>query len=136
MNGTLTIKESAMIKLYCPICECEREITPIQKEETYFVKKEPITILTTVCPCPVCGEKIMTMKYDDENLRQAYRIYRQRHNLLQPEEIKAIREQSGLSQKAFAEKLGVRENVISRCERGALQTEALNGLLVALQKRN
>lgn len=27
-----------MIKLYCPICECEREITPIQKEETYPVK--------------------------------------------------------------------------------------------------
>lgn len=24
-----------MIKLYCPICECEREITPILKEETY-----------------------------------------------------------------------------------------------------
>lgn len=78
----------------------------------------------------------MTMEYDDENLRQAYRIYRQRHDLLQPEEIKAIREQSGLSQKAFAEKLGVRENVIARCERGALQTEALNDLLVALQKRN
>lgn len=125
-----------MIKLCCPICECEREITPILKEETYFVKKEPITIITAVCPCPVCGEDIMTTKYDDENLRQAYRVYRQRHNLLHPEEIKAIREQSGLSQKAFAEKLGVRENVISRCERGALQTEALNGLLVALQKRN
>ena len=78
----------------------------------------------------------MTMEYDDENLRQAYRIYRQRHNLLQSEEIKAIREQSGLSQKAFAEKLGVRENAITRCERGALQTEALNDLLVALQKRN
>lgn len=125
-----------MIKLYCPICECEREITPIQKEETYPVKGEPITIIATVCPCPVCDEEIMTMEYDDENLRQAYRIYRQRHNLLQSEEIKAIREQSGLSQKAFAEKLGVCENVIARCERGALQTEALNDLLVALQKRN
>lgn len=125
-----------MIKLYCPICECEREITPVQKKETYYVKHEPITITATVCPCPVCGEEIMTMEYDNENLRQAYRIYRQRHNLLQSEEIKAIREQSGLSQKAFADKLGVRENVIARCERGALQTEALNDLLVALQKRN
>lgn len=106
-----------MIKLYCPICECEREITPIQKEETYPVKGEPITIIATVCPCPVCGEEIMTMEYDDENLRQAYRIYRQCHNLLQSEEIKAIREQSGLSLDDLLEKKDGQEFKVICCNK-------------------
>lgn len=111
---------------YCPTCKCEQEILLVQKEETYPVKGEPITINATVCTCVHCGEEIMTEEYDDDNLRKAYAKYRSRHGLLQPEEIKAIREQYGVSQVAFARIIGVDDKAIARYENGSLQDEATN----------
>lgn len=112
--------------MYCPTCECEQEILLVQKEETYPVKGEPITINATVCTCAHCGEEIMSIEYDDGNLRKAYAKYRSRHGLLQPEEIKAIREQYGVSQVEFARIIGVDDNAIARYENGSLQDEAAN----------
>lgn len=112
--------------MYCPACEREREIFLIRKEETYPVKGEPITINATVCTCAHCGEEIMSIEYDDDNLRKAYAKYRSLHGLLQPEEIKAIREQYGVSQVAFARIIGVDDNAIARYENGSLQDDATN----------
>lgn len=112
--------------MYCPACECEQEILLVQKEETYPVKGELITVRATVCTCAHCGEKIMSFEYDDDNLRKAYAKYRSLHGLLQPEEIKAIREQYGVSQVAFARIIGVDDNAIARYENGSLQDEAAN----------
>lgn len=72
----------ATIRAYCPRCRCEQEILVIQKEETYPVKGEPITIAANVCICTHCCEEIMTLEYDDDNLRRAYAIYQKRHGHL------------------------------------------------------
>ena len=112
--------------MYCPACKREREIFLIRKDETYPVKGEPTTINAIVCTCAHCGEEIMSVEYDDDNLRKAYAKYRSLHGLLQPEEIKAIREQYGVSQVAFARIIGVDDNAIARCENGSLQDEATN----------
>lgn len=123
--------------MYCPTCECEQEILLIQKEETYPVKGEPITINATVCTCAHCGEEIMSIEYDDDNLRKAYATYRNIHGLLQPEEIKAIREQYGVSQVAFARIIGVDDKAIARYENGSLQDEAANTrIMLARDYRN
>ena len=115
---------------YCPTCECEQEILLVQKEETYPVKGESTTINAIVCTCAHCGEEIMSFEYDDDNLRKAYAKYRSRHGLLQPEEIKAIREQYGVSQVTFARIIGVGDKTIARYENGSLQDEAINNLIV------
>lgn len=70
------------MRKYCPRCGCEHETAVIQKEETYPVKGEPITIVANVCICAHCGEEIMTVEYDDENLLRAYAIYCKRHGHL------------------------------------------------------
>lgn len=118
------------MKKYCPVCGCEQEIKLIQKEETYPVKGEPITIIANVCVCEECGEEIMSIRYDDENLRRAYEQYRIRHGLLQPHEIKAIREKYGISQVSFARIIGVGDKTVARYENGSLQDEAINNLIV------
>lgn len=117
--------------MYCPTCECEQEILLVQKEETYPVKGEPITINATVCTCAHCGEEIMSIEYDDGNLRKAYAKYRSRHGLLQPEEIKAIREQYGVSQVVFARMVEEEDNAIARYENGSLQTKAANDRIMS-----
>lgn len=121
--------------MYCPTCECEQEILLVQKEETYPVKGEPITINATVYTCAHCGEEIMSIEYDDGNLRKAYAKYRSRHGLLQPEEIKAIREQYGVSQVEFARIIGVDDNAIARYENGSLQDEAANTQILLARDR-
>lgn len=119
---------------YCPVCNREQDILLIQKEETYPVKGEPTTINAIVCTCAHCGEEIMTEEYDDDNLRKAYAKYRTRHGLLQPEEIKAIRESYGVSQVAFARMVGENDNAIARYENGSLQTKAANDRIMLARK--
>ena len=119
---------------YCPVCNCEQEVLLVQKRETYPVKGEPTTINAIVCTCAHCGEEIMTEEYDDDNLRKAYAKYRSRHGLLQPEEIKAIREQYGVSQVAFARIIGVDDNAIARYENGSLQTKTDNDRIMLARK--
>lgn len=118
------------MKYYCPACESEQETLVIQKQETYPVKGEPTPIQANVCTCAKCGEEIMTLQYDDDNLRRAYAKYRSRHGLLQPEEIKAIREQYEVSQITFARIIGVGDKTIARYENGSLQDEAINNLIL------
>lgn len=120
--------------MYCPTCECEREVFFVQEDETYPVKGEPITIRAAFFRCVHCGEDIMS-KYDDDNLRKAYAKYRNIHGLLQPEEIKTIREQYGVSQVEFARIIGVDDNAIARYENGSLQDEAANTQILLARDR-
>lgn len=118
------------MKQYCPVCGCEQEMKLVQKEETYKVKEACITIPATVCTCSACAEELMSVEHDDENLRKAYAQYRELHGLLQPHEIKAIRDQYGVSQVTFARILGVGDKTIARYENGSLQDEAINNLIL------
>lgn len=121
--------------MYCPACKREREIFLIRKDETYPVKGEPITVCATVCLCAYCGKEVMSPEYDDDNLRKAYAKYRSLHGLLQPEEIKAIREQYGVSQVAFARIIGVDDKAIACYENGSLQDEATNDRIILARDR-
>ena len=76
---------------------------------------------------------IVTFDYDDDNLRKAYAKYRSTHGLLQPDEIKTIREQYGVSQVTFARIIGVGDKTIARYENGSLQDEAINNLIMLAQ---
>lgn len=118
------------MKQYCPVCGNEQEVKLVKKEETYPVKGEQITIQATVCTCAQCGEELMSFEYDDDNLRKAYAEYRTRHGLLQPHEIKAIREKYGISQVNFARIIGVGDKTVARYENGSLQDEAINNLIM------
>ena len=101
------------------------------------MRGEPFTIDVTVCTRAHCGEEIMTEEYDDDNLRKAYAKYRTRHGLLQPEEIKAIREQYGVSQIALARMVGEDDKAIARYESGSLQTKAANDrIMLARDHKN
>ena len=104
------------MKKYCEECKREVETNIITQKESYIV----------------CGEEIEVL--DNKTLLAAYNKYRKKHKLLLPEEIKKIREQYGLSQRAFAKLLNWGDKTICRYENGSIQDKAHNSLLLFLRE--
>jgi len=115
--------------MLCPTCMKDREFEIRKEMETYPVKGESITIEADVTYCNVCGEQIWNQELDDGNIMSAFRAFREKNKLLQPEEIRSIREKYDLTQVAFAQILGLGEKTIARYETGSLQDAAPNTLI-------
>ena len=88
--------------------------------ETFHVRGIDITITSPARICENCGEIIFDEVLDDEKLKLVYRAYREQKGLLQPEEIRAIREKRNLTQEEFSKLLGFN---VARYENGSLQSE-------------
>ena len=122
------------MKKYCEECGKEVETKIITKMESYDVCGEQIEVEADIMVCEECGEEFYCEQLDNETLVNVYNKYRKKHKLLLPEEIKAIREQYGLSQRSFAKLLNWGDKTIYRYENGAIQDKAHNSLLLFLKK--
>ena len=87
-----------------------------------------------VLVCAECEEELYCEELDNATLTRAYNVYRRRHRLLFPDEIKKIREQYGLSQRGFAKLLNWGDKTICRYENGSIQDKAHNSLLLFLRE--
>ena len=116
-------------------CEyCNKFVnTHIQEySDTIEVKGVPISITAEGAFCDECNERLFDRELDNNALLTAYRLYREQKGLLQPEEIKAIREKYNLSQIAFSRLLGFGDKTITRYERGSLQDESPDTLIASV----
>ncbi len=106
--------------------KCMRECEPIiiAKRETFPVRGEDVEVDTRVGLCPDCGEEVSVERLDDEALKSAFLAYRHRHRLLAPNEMRTIRAQYNLGQRAFSLLLGWGELTLHRYESGSLQDAA------------
>ena len=122
-----------MQKEFCLNCDYEDELLPIRELAIYLVRGEEIEVTQEYYKCPICGESFINSRGHDM-FNEAYRKYRQRHGMLQPEEIRQLREQYGLTQKELAMLLGWKENNINRYENGSLQKKSEDKLLKYIRK--
>lgn len=111
-----------MDKVLCSECMQLTDYELMPKRETFEIRGEQVTVDTQVAICRACGEEIGIAEVDDVTFSAAYNVYRARHDLLQPEQIRAIRSKYGLGQKAFARLLGWGEVTLARYESGSLQS--------------
>jgi putative zinc finger/helix-turn-helix YgiT family protein len=93
------------------------------------VRGESFRVEVVAEVCDHCGEVVM-----DDAQADAYSIasadaYRRAHGLLTTHELKAARKRLGLSQRAFAARLGVGVNSVKRWEGGAIQDESSDRLI-------
>jgi len=112
------------MKKICPSCENEREVDLIRTNEVIDIKGESIEIDVEYLKCKTCGEEFEDPRVEKDPLDDAYREYRRRHEMTQPEEIKALRKRYGLTQTELAKLLGWGGATLSRYENGALQDDA------------
>src|SRR4030042_3509419 len=79
-------KEGWKMKGICPNCEKETELELIQKVEEIKVRGEVIKVDVKYYKCKSCGEEFEDPRSDEDPLDKAYREYRRRHGMMQPEE--------------------------------------------------
>jgi putative zinc finger/helix-turn-helix YgiT family protein len=125
----ITFKGISKIKKECPVCENERELVYGEAKEVLKVRGEEIEVITKVHYCPDGNHYFYTAEDEEAKFQSAYYEYRKRKGLLQPEEIRQIREQYGLTQRNFALLLGWGEITIHRYESGAIQDDVHNDIL-------
>lgn len=105
----------------------------VERSEIYNVKGEPVTVLANVRVCPICGKDISDEVLDNAALQSAFDVYRRKHNIIFPAEIRALRELYGISQRGLGTVLDWGPITIHRYEAGSLPDESHNQVLRFLQ---
>ena len=125
------------MKGICPNCEKERDLELVHTTEDVEVRGEHIEVDVEYYKCLSCGEEFEDPHSDDDPLDKAYKEYRRRRGMIQPEEIRSLRKRYGLTQNEVAKLLGWGATTLSRYENGALQDEAHEKTLrLAMEPRN
>ncbi len=120
-------------KHLCGKCDFVEDTKIENRLEFIPVKGENTEVNSSVRICSKCGEDIFDDELENNNLTFAYDIYRRKHSILFPEQIKAIREKYSLTQQNLARLLGWGEVTLSRYENGSLPEESHNNLLKLIQ---
>lgn len=124
------------MKGICPSCEKVSELEHVREREVVDVRGEAIDVEVEFFKCTECGEGFENTRGSD-SLALAYREYRKRHDMLQPEQIREWRKKYGLTQKELGQLLGWGGVTLSRYETGALQVEAHEKILrLAMEPHN
>ncbi|MCL4796906.1 MAG: type II toxin-antitoxin system MqsA family antitoxin [Bryobacteraceae bacterium] len=93
------------------------------------VRGESFRVQVEAEVCDHCGETVLTDAQADAYSIASADAYRRAHGLLTTDEFKAARKRLGLSQRAFACRLGVGVNSVKRWEAGAIQDESSDRLI-------
>jgi putative zinc finger/helix-turn-helix YgiT family protein len=123
------------LKRFCPECMEETDCISVRFIEEFNVRGENIKAEVDRLKCNNCLNVFPASNDEEERIyRKVYSEYRSRKNLLQPDEIIALRKKYGLSQRQFAKILGWSHATLSRYESGALQSKSHNDELMMLQE--
>ena len=117
------------MKDYCPLCGKLANQNVIKEVTSLNIRGEAISVEIEYTVCEACGEDYETPHEGYDPLDAAYREYRRRNGMLQPEEIKQYRKTLGLTQVEFSKKLGIGYATLNRYENGALQSPAHDKLI-------
>ncbi|HEY2839410.1 MAG TPA: type II TA system antitoxin MqsA family protein [Pirellulales bacterium] len=120
---------------FCVACGHDTDIRRETERTEYLVRGEAIAVDVTVRVCPSCGVKEIDTSLGDP-VEFAFREYRTRHGLLQPEEIRQIRERCGASQLSLATLLGMSQATLNRYEGGSIQEATHDNVLRACRDAN
>lgn len=100
----------------------------IEREETFQVKDEIISATVRV-KVDENDEKLYDPILEQESDLVFFKKYREIKNLLQPDEIKSIRDFYGFTQRTLAVILGWGDKTLTRYENGSVQDESHNRFL-------
>ena len=111
------------MRVYCPYCKKEVEYR-IQKRELKEFRGIEVNTFENVAICNKCNQDLYVNEIEDENNERIYQIYREKANIIKPEDIIKLREKYDISQRELTSILGLGKMTINRYERGGLPTKS------------
>lgn len=117
----------------CPNCGKEK-VREVRRRSDFDIRGEKISAEAVLFTCDACGAEWDNLAEGPDYLDAVYRIYREKHHMLQPEEIKTLRKKYALTQGELTKLLGWGQVTLTRYEKGALQDQAHDNALQLLKE--
>lgn len=119
------------MKVYCPYCKKEVEYR-IEKRELKEFKGIEINTYENVAVCKECNEDLYVNEIENENNERIYELYRNKIDIIKPQDIINLREKYGISQRELTAILGFGKMTINRYERGGVPTKSQSDYIKVL----
>ena len=126
-------KSPAVADDACPACGTI--MLPSTTDLSALVNEEKVTVSGIAhLRCPACDEVLLAFESAKALQERGVDLYRRAHGLLGADEIRALRQQLGLTQAQFAALLHLGQNTVSRWESGRnVQSGAMDLLLKVIR---
>lgn len=119
------------MKVYCPYCKRDVEYK-IEKRELKEFRGIEINSYENVAICKECNEDLYINEIENENDKRIFELYRNKTNIIKPQDIINLREKYGISQRELTAILGFGKMTINRYERGGVPTKSQSDYIKVL----
>jgi putative zinc finger/helix-turn-helix YgiT family protein len=111
------------MKVYCPYCKKE-ENYKIEKRDLKEFRGIEINTYENVAVCEKCNNDLYVNEIENENNERIYEAYREKTNIIKPQDIIDLRTKYDISQRELTSILGFGKMTINRYERGGVPTKS------------
>ena len=111
------------MRVYCPYCKKEVEYK-VEKRDLKEFRGIEINTYENVAICKECHQDLYVNEIEEKNNERTYELYREKANIIKPQDIVALREKYNISQRELTAILGFGKMTINRYERGGVPTKS------------
>ncbi len=111
------------MKVYCPYCKKEVEYK-IEKRDLKEFRGIEIHTYEDIAKCKECHQDLYVNEIEEKNNERIYKLYREKANIIKPQDIVELREKYNISQRELTAILGFGKMTINRYERGGVPTKS------------
>lgn len=111
------------MRVYCPYCKKEVEYK-VEKRDLKEFKGIEINTYENVAVCKECHQDLYVNEIEEKNNERIYELYREKANIIKPQDIIDLREKYDISQRELTAILGFGKMTINRYERGGVPTKS------------
>ena len=111
------------MRVYCPYCKKEVEYK-IKKRDVKEFRGIEINTYENVAVCKECHQDLYVNEIEEKNNERIYELYREKANIIKPQDIVDLRKKYDISQRELTAILGFGKMTINRYERGGVPTKS------------
>mgnify|MGYP000850270327 FL=1 len=115
--------------VFCPECRQDVKYSVKENTESAELKGDVYEFVSHTAFCEKCGREVYVAEIEDENLKALYDAYRQKHDIISLEDIRAIPKKYNIGKRPLSLLLGWGEQTFSRYYDGDMPTKQYSKIL-------
>ena len=123
------------MRVYCPYCKKGVEYK-IEKRDIKEFRGIEINTYENVAICKECHQDLYVNEIEEKNNERIYELYREKANIIKPQDIIDLRGKYDISQRELTAILGFGKMTINRYERGGVPTKSQSDYIKLLIDNN